>query len=133
MILSFHVLTCNISLIDNIFTNKQETVTFSAVLLSHINDHQAVVIVTSQHNPRIRTKYITIYPNDDNSKKKFIKNFMQQNIYDSLNTDVSNDPNNNYNVLLDAITKSMNACLQIKMLNLTRKNIKKTHVSLLVS
>ena len=95
-------------------TNKQETATFSAILLSHISDHQAVMIVTSQQNPRIRTKYITIYPNDDNSKKKFIEHFMQQNIYDSLSKDMSNDPNNNYNVLMDAITKSMNACLQRK-------------------
>ena len=46
---------------------------------------------------------------------------MQQNIYDSLSKDMSNDPNNNYNVLLDAITKSMNACLQKRLLNLTRK------------
>ena len=91
------------------------------------------MIVTSQHNPRTRTQYITIYPNDDNPKKKFIENFIQQNIYDSLNTDMSNDPNNNYNVLLDAITKSMTAGLQKKLLNLTRKNIKKTHGSLLVS
>ena len=58
---------------------------------------------------------------------------MQQNIYDILNTDMSIDPNNNYNVLLDAITKCLNSCLQKKLLNLTRKNIKKTHGSLLVS
>ena len=94
-------LSANSSIIDNILTNKQETVTFSAILLSHISDHQAVMIVTSQQNSRIRTKYITIYPNDDNSKKKFIEHFMQQNIYDSLSKDMSNDPNNNYNVLMD--------------------------------
>ena len=63
-------LTANCSLIDNIFTNKQETVTFSALLLSHISDHQAVMLVTSQHNPRIRTKYIAIYPIDENSIKE---------------------------------------------------------------
>ena len=58
---------------------------------------------------------------------------MQQNIYDCLSKDMSKDPNNNYNVLFDAITKSMNACLQKRLLNLTRKNIKKSHGSLLVS
>ena len=83
------------------------------------------MIVTSQQNPRIRTKYITIYPNDDNSKKKFIEHFMQQNIYDSLSKDMSNDPNNNYNVLLDAITKSMNACLQKKVVKFNKKKHKK--------
>ena len=32
-------LSAKSSLIDNIFTNKQETGTFSALLLSHISDH----------------------------------------------------------------------------------------------
>ena len=77
---------------------------------------------------------ITIYPNGDVSKKKFIENFMQQNIYDNLNTDMSNDPNNNYNVLLDAITKIHERLFTYKkLLNSTRKSITKTHGSLLVS
>ena len=38
---------------------------------------------------------------------------------------MSNDPNNNYNVLLDAITKSMNACLQKKVVKFNRKKHKK--------
>ena len=50
---------------------------------------------------------------------------MQQIIYDSLNTDMPNDLNNNYNVLLDAITKSMNACLQKKVVKFTKKKHKK--------
>ena len=65
---------------------------------------------------------ITIYPNGDVSKKKFIENFMQQNIYDNLNTDMSNDPNNNYNVLLDAITKIHERLFTYKkLLNSTKK------------
>ena len=50
---------------------------------------------------------------------------MRQIIYDSLNTDMSNDPNNNYNVLLYAITKSMNACLQKKVAKFNKKKHKK--------
>ena len=46
---------------------------------------------------------------------------MQQNIYDSLSKDMSNDLNNNYNVLMDAITKSMNACLQKKVVKFNKK------------
>ena len=38
---------------------------------------------------------------------------------------VSNDPNNNYNVFLDAITKSMNACLQRKVVKFNKKRHKK--------
>ena len=34
---------------------------------------------------------------------------MKQNIYDNLNTDMSGDLNNNYNILLDAIAKRMDA------------------------
>ena len=40
-------LLANSSLIDNIFTNKQETVTFCVVLLSHISYQQAVMLATS--------------------------------------------------------------------------------------
>ena len=41
-----------------------------------------------QTQPHIFNKLLPI---DDNSKKKLTDNLMQQNIYDSLNTDMSND------------------------------------------
>ena len=60
---------------------------------------------------------------------------MQQNIHDSLNTDMSNYPNNNYIMFcwMQLQKGWMHACLQKWLKNLTRKNIKKTHGSLSLS
>ena len=49
-----------------------------------------------------------------------------KNIYERLNKDLNADPNENYAMLEAAITESMNAHLEKKIVKLNRKKHKKT-------
>ena len=49
------------TLIDNIFSNKQEKINFAGIIINEINDHQAVIVNINQTLPSNKTKYITIY------------------------------------------------------------------------
>ena len=57
------------TLIDNIFTNKQEQINFAG--MNKISDHQAVIVDINQTLPPNKTKYITIYSNSAESKMNF--------------------------------------------------------------
>ena len=56
------------TLIDNIFSNKQEKINFACLLKNEINDHEAVMVNINQTLPANKTNYITVYSNTAESK-----------------------------------------------------------------
>ena len=74
------------TLIDDIFSNKQEKINFAGILINEISDHQAVVVNINQTLPSNKTKYITIYSNSAESKMNFRNDIASKNIYEKLNT-----------------------------------------------
>ena len=60
-----------VTLIDHIIYNKQINLIFAGILENQISDHQAIVINTTHRPPPCKSKYITLYNNNDASKDKF--------------------------------------------------------------
>ena len=71
------------TLIDNIFSNKQEKINFAGILINEISDHQAVIVNIHQTLPSNKTKYITIYSNSAESKMNFRNDIASKNIYEN--------------------------------------------------
>ena len=87
------------TLIDDIFSNKQEKINFAGILVNEISDHQAVIVNVNQTLPSNKTKYITIYSNGAESKMNFRNDIASKNIYKNLNKDIHCNPNENYSIL----------------------------------
>ena len=113
------------TLIDNIFVNKQEKLNFAGILNNEISDHQAIVNDLNVVLPPQRTVYVTIFSNSEHSIQSFKNDFECKNIYERLNKDLNADPNENYAMLEAAITESMNAHLEKKIVKFNRKKHKK--------
>ena len=113
------------TLIDNIFVNKQEKLNFAGILNNEISDHQAIVNDLNVVLPPQRTVYVTIFSNSEHSIQSFKNDFECKNIYERLNKDLNADPNENYAMLEAAITESMNAHLEEKIVKFNRKKHKK--------
>ena len=95
------------SLIDNIFSTKQEKINFAGILINEISDHQAVIVNINQTLPSNKTKYITIYSNSEESKMNFRNDIASKNIYEKIIKDVHCNQNENDNILESEIIKSM--------------------------
>ena len=95
------------TLIDNIFSNKQEKINFAGILKNEISDHQPVIVNINQTLPANKTNYITIYSNSAESKINFRNDIASKNIYEKLNKDINCNQNDNYIILENEITKSM--------------------------
>ena len=95
------------TLINNIFSNKQEKINFAGILRNEISDHQAVMVNIKQTLPANKTNYITIYSNSAELKSNFRNDIASKNIYEKLNKDIHCNPNENYNILESEIIKSM--------------------------
>ena len=113
------------TLIDNIFVIKQEKLNFAGILNNVISDHQAIVNDLNVVLPPQRTVYVTIFSNSEHSIQRFKNDFECKNIYERLNKDLNADPNENYAMLEAAITESMNAHLEKKIVKFNRKKHKK--------
>ena len=113
------------TLIDNIFVNKPEKLNFAGILNDEISDHQAIVNDLNVVLPPQRTVYVTIFSNSEHSIQSFKNDFECKNIYEKLNKDLNADPNKNYAMLEAAITESMNAHLEKKIVKFNRKKHKK--------
>ena len=113
------------TLIDNIFVNKQEKLNFAGILNNEISDHQAIVNDLNVVLPPQRTVYVTIFSSSEHSIQSFKNDFQCKNIYERLNKDLNADPNENYAMLEAAITESMNAHLEKKIVKFNRKKHKK--------
>ena len=97
----------NSTLIDNVFVNQQAEFNFSVILENEISDHQAVVVNTKLILPHTKTRYITIYSNSEEAKNNFKNDISSKNIFDKLNKNLTNNPNENYNILEEEISNSL--------------------------
>ena len=113
------------TLIDNIFSNKQEKINFAGILINEISDHQAVVVNINQTLPSNKTKYITIYSNSAESKMNFRNDIASKNIYEKLNKDIHCNPNENYNILESEIINSMESHMNKKTVKFNRRKHKR--------
>ena len=120
-------LSNNSSLIDNIFVNKQERLNFAGILNNEISDHQVIAIDMNLALPPQKMNYITVYSNSDRSKLNFKNDFEAKRVYDRLNHELDANPDKNYSILETAITDSMNAHIEKKIVKFNRENTKKDH------
>ena len=66
-----------------------------------------------------------MYSNIDRSKLNFKNDFEAKRVYDRLNHDLDANPDENYSILETAITDSMNAHLEKKIVKFNRRKHKK--------
>ena len=102
------------TLIDNIFTNiiDENKMHTSGNLLNAITDHKAIfTLVDSIKYNDPPPKFIKTEVNDDKSLQTFVDELKELNIYESLDTNLQNNPNQNYDtfekLLLHAKTKHL--------------------------
>ena len=118
-------LSDNSTLIDNIIYNKQRNCIFAGILENQISDHQAILINTVHRPPPSKSRYVTIYNNSDASKDNFRMHIHSLNHYATLDNNLYSDPNRNYEIIVNAITNSMNIYLTIKVVKFNKKKHKK--------
>ena len=110
---------------DNIFSNKQEKINFAGILKNEISDHQPVIVNINQTLPSNKTNYITIYSNIAESKIFFRNDNASKSVYEKLNKDINCDPNKNYIILENEITKSMESHMNKKTVKFNRRKHKR--------
>ena len=115
----------NSSLIDNIFVNKHERLNFAGILNNEISDHQVIAVNMNLTLPPQKINYITVFPNSDQSKINLKNDFESKSIYDRLNHELDANPDENYSILETAISDSMNAHLEKKIVKFNRRKHKK--------
>ena len=115
----------NSTLIDNVFVNQQAEFNFSGILENEISDHQAVVVNTKLILPHTKTRYITIYSNSEEAKNNFKNDIISKNIFDRLNKNLTNNPNENYNILEEEISNSLEIHMNKKTVKFNRRKHKR--------
>ena len=118
-------LSNNSSLIDNIFVNKHERLNFAGILNNEISDHQVIAVNMNLTLPPQKINYITVFSNSDQSKINFKNDFESKSVYDRLNHELDANPDENYSILETAISDSMNAHLEKKIVKFNRRKHKK--------
>ena len=118
-------LSNNSSLIDNIFVNKHERLNFAGILINEISDHQVIAVNMNLTLPPQKINYITVFSNSDQSKITFKNDFESKSVYDRLNHELDANPDENYSILETAISDSMNAHLEKKIVKFNRRKHKK--------
>ena len=115
----------NSTVIDNVFVNQQAEFNFSGILENEISDHQAVVVNTKLILPHTKTRYITIYSNSEEAKNNFKNDISFKNIFDKLNKNLTNNPNENYNILEEEISNSLEIHMNKKTVKFNRRKHKR--------
>ena len=112
---------------NSTLVNQQAEFNFSGILENEISDHQAVVVNTKLILPHTKTRYITIYSNSEEAKNNFKNEISSKNIFDKLNKNLTDNPNENYNILEEEISNSLEIHMnKKKQLNLTEESISET-------
>ena len=75
--------------------------------------------------PLQKVNYITVYSNSDRSKLNFKNDFEAKRVYDRLNHELDANPDENYSILETAITDSMSAHLEKKIVKFNRRKHEK--------
>ena len=74
-----------------------------------------------------KTRYITIYSNSEEAKNNFKNDIFYKNIFDKLNKNLTNNPNEIYNILEEEISNSLEIHMnKKKQLNSTEEIISET-------
>ena len=93
-----------------------------------MTNHQPVILFSDDDLPKVNVKYITIKTNTDEARKLFKETFIIKRVFEHLDTDIHvADPNQNYNVLENAVYNPIPRAFQSEWLGLTTKNIRKHH------
>ena len=93
----------------------------------HISDHQPVILFSDADLPKVNVKYITIKTNTDEARKLFKETFINKRVFEHLDPDIHvADPNQNYNVLENALTESYSACFPERVVRFNKKKHEKT-------
>ena len=105
------------SLIDQIYSNLNcSNNKESAILASAISDHfsciSAVCDITQSKEKY--PKYITVQKRDEKSFLNFRNALIDSNLTDNMNTDISADPTENYNILYNKISSAIETHLPTK-------------------
>ena len=115
----------NITLIYNVFVNQRTEFNFSGILKNEISDFQAVVVNTKVTLPTTETRYITIYSNSEEAKNNFKNNISSKIIFDKLNKNIMNNPNENYNILEEEISNALEIHMNKKTVNFNGRKHKR--------
>ena len=117
-----------ITLIENIFTNiiDENNMHTSGNLLNAITDHKAIfTLLDSIKYNDPPPKFIKTEVNDDRSQQTFVDELKELNIYESLDINLQNNPNQNYDtfeqLLLYAKTKHLTTQMIKKIVNISTK------------
>ena len=113
------------SLIQLMHVNTQERLNFAGIINNEISDHQVIAIDMNLALPPQKVNYITVYSNNNRSKLNFKNDFEVKRVYDRLNQELDANPYENYYILETAITDSMNAHLEKKIVKFNRRKHKK--------
>ena len=117
------------TLIDNIFLKlTQQNINSTAGILQHqISDHQPCFIALDNfkfnYNP---TRHVKIFPNDINSINRFKADIGSCELIETINKSENGDPNHNYDIISNVISKAINKHLPIKEVRYNRNRHKKS-------
>ena len=117
------------TLIDNLFTNYQNCYHSSGILFSQISDHLPYYY-TMQIKKNYSKDFKQIVFSRKYNEKSFQNMFLElqrADIYNILSTDINSDPNGNYNILEDLLTKSLNKYMPIRRVNFHKHKHKKSN------
>ena len=80
-----------------------------------------MVVNTKLILPHTKTRYITIYSNSEEAKNNFKNDISFKNIFDKLNKNLTNNPNENYNILEEEISNSLEIQFEQKTVKFNRR------------
>ena len=84
--------------------------------------NRPVILFSDDDLPKVNVKYITIKTNTEEARKFFKETFITKRVFEHLDTDIHvADPNQNYNVLENALTESYSACFPERVLRFNKK------------
>ena len=94
------------SLIDNILANNinEATNSMSGLLINDLSDYK-MIFTCHKNNTYIEkvNKFVEIEKRKDASMSNFAEELISLNIYDKLDKNMANDPNQNYEIFAEAI------------------------------
>ena len=99
--------TCD-TLIDNIFTNNFEKNHKNFKLTRIIYDHQMTCFIRPNHNAvkRVNREYIEIENINEKTLGQLENELQKTNIYEKMIHDIYANPNMNYQILINALSKA---------------------------
>ena len=84
-----------------------------------------MVVNTKLILPHTKTRYITIYSNSEEAKNNFNNDISSKNIFDKLNKNLTNNPIENYNILEEEISNSLEIHMNKKTVKFNRRKHKR--------